>query len=152
MLTLSSVFTFFLFPMTLRRKLPLVLMSMLLSISFLTFNTTSAISLESLKTSIDTATTKKGSTTNQISFLKLLQSVLTSPSFTRSDYAQIFSQLESYTAEKIKTLQTASSSTSSTSKTVKKSDGTSYFQLANVDNQKIRDTVLQWHNQERALV
>ena len=122
----------------------------------------SAISIEDLTSAIDKATIKKGSITNQISFLKSLQSVLQTPEFTNSIYKDIFVELERYTNEKMVKLQSTSANTSaasstntrptSTHSTVKKSDGTNYINLPDVDSQKIKTTLLQRHNQERANV
>jgi PBP1b-binding outer membrane lipoprotein LpoB len=60
-----------------------------------------AIGIESLTTSIDKTTSKKGSTANQISFLKTLQTLLQSPNFKNSEYSQIFAELEKHIGEKI---------------------------------------------------
>ncbi|MDR2190264.1 MAG: hypothetical protein LBP53_03600 [Candidatus Peribacteria bacterium] len=65
-----------------------------------------AVSVESLISSIDQASAKKGSPTHQISFLKSLETLLNSPSFTTSQYKDIFAELSSYTTEKIKQLST----------------------------------------------
>jgi uncharacterized protein YkwD len=73
-----------------------------------------------------------------------LETLLTSPDFTNSQHTQTFSELEQYITNKIKSLQTQPSQG-----ITKKSDGTNYISIANVDSQKIKDTLLQRHNQER---
>jgi hypothetical protein len=89
----------------------------LLTLPLLLLGMSQAISIEGFTTAIDQATANKGSTSNQISFLKTLQTLLQSPNFTTSPYAQIFAELERYAGEKINKLQTKA-----TTPTVKKSD------------------------------
>jgi hypothetical protein len=81
------------------RFIPLCFISFFFSFSF-----TLAVSIESFTTAIDQASTKKGSIANQISFLKTLEMLLQSSSFTSSDYKDIFAELSRYTTEKLRTL------------------------------------------------
>jgi uncharacterized protein YkwD len=133
-------------------KMKKILLSLgVIFFSLTTISSTQAISIESFTTSIDQATAKKGSTANQISFLKGLQSLLQTPTFKNSEYDQIFSELARYAGEKAQTLQNqpSSSTPSSPSTTPKPSDGTNYITIPNVDSARVKDTVLSRHNQER---
>lgn len=118
-------------------------------VSFALVGISHAVSIEWFTTAIDKQTEKKGNTQNQIKFLESLQTLLTSSSFKNSPYSQIFEELANYSYEKIQKIKNQTSSNATSSRETKKSDGSNYINIDNVDIQKVKDTVLGRHNDER---
>lgn len=81
--------------------------------------------------------------------MESLQTLLTSSSFKNSPYSQIFEELANYSYEKIQKIKNQTSSNATSSRETKKSDGSNYINIDNVDIQKVKDTVLGRHNDER---
>jgi uncharacterized protein YkwD len=106
-----------------------------------------AITLESFTSAIDQQVEQQGSTEKKISFLEGLKSLLESPTFTTSEYYQMFAELANYSYQKIQTIKSTPDSTVRWQ--TKPSDGKSYLTLSNVNLQTVRDTLLGWHNDER---
>lgn len=110
---------------------------------------TQAIEIEGFISAIDSATAKRPTLNQQISFVQSLTTLLNTPSFTTSQYADTFAELSTYTQNKVLILQGNQTLAGLKAQAIKPSTNQTYFSLPNVDSERVRNAFLDWHNQER---
>lgn len=124
-----------------------------LFLSLSTLSLASDISVDGFIQALENATYKKISTNEQINFLNSVNFLLQSSKFQSSEYKSLFDQLSNYASSKIQSLSISDTqSLSSTTAISPTSISVSYLDLPAVNLEKIRNTILSWHNQERNLL
>jgi hypothetical protein len=97
-----------------------------------------------LTTVVDKAVAERGSAAEKLKVLKVYQILFSAPKLSTSHNKQIYAAVVEYITREIATLETVVE--------VKPATPDVGLEIANVDVQKVRDTVLNWHNAERGNV
>ena len=145
----------------------LLIILTIISLLLFPINHTQALELADFTPSIDKIVTKKKTTEEKVKFLQTFSDMLTQPTFTQDKSAWLFEQIRNYTLNmlnvfqhELKQEQAKSTSKTSTTKTTSSTKSSSYSKsytklpnlsdnFSNIDERKIRDAILSWHNDER---
>lgn len=146
------------------KKLLIVTLSILLA-GFLNFNQSEALSVSDFSPVLDKKVANMKTTEEKVKYLKSFSDLLTQPQFTRSKDAKVFADVREYSLNMLRVFenelqeeQTKKSSKNQTSSktTTYKNNSKSITNLpklsdnlSNIDEQKVRDAILSWHNEER---
>ena len=143
----------------------------ILSLFLVSNSYTQAISLSDFTPWLDKKVASLKTTEEQVKFLQNFADTLSTPTFTKDKNARVYKQLREYTLNMLNVFQhelrqeqAAKTSKSSTTKTTstKASNNTTYTKytstkslphlsdnFSNIDEQKVRNSILSWHNDER---
>ena len=146
------------------KKLLIVTLSILLA-GFLNFNQSEALSDSDFSPGLDKKVANMKTREEKVKYLKSFSDLLTQPQFTRSKDAKVFADVREYSLNMLRVFenelqeeQTKKSSKNQTSSktTTYKNNSKSITNLpklsdnlSNIDEQKVRDAILSWHNEER---
>ena len=143
-------------------------------LSLFVFTTNQSLALElqlaNFTPAIDKIVAKKKTTEEKVKFLKTFSDMLAEPTFTQDEKARLFEDIRNYTLNMLNVFQhelkheqaakasktsskTTSTKTSSNTTTTKKASIKNLPHLqdnfSNIDEGKVRDAILSWHNEER---
>ena len=143
-------------------------------LSLFVFTTNQSLALElqlaNFTPAIDKIVAKKKTTEEKVKFLKTFSDMLAEPPFTQDEKARLFEDIRNYTLNMLNVFQhelkqeqaakasktsskTTSTKTSSNTTTTKKASIKNLPHLqdnfSNIDEGKVRDAILSWHNEER---
>ena len=139
----------------------------ILSLFLFPINHTQALELADFTPAIDKIVAKKKTTEEKVKFLQTFSDMLAQPTFTEDKSAWLFEQIRNYTLNMLNVFQhelkqeqakstSKTSTTKTTSTTQSSSSSKSYTELpnlsdnfSNIDERKVRDAILSWHNDER---
>ena len=143
----------------------LSLLLFLLSIFFVSYNHINARSVADFTPAIDKKVAKMKTTEEKVKRLQSFSELLTNPKFTQDKNARLFEDIREYSLNMLRVFeyelkeeqskissknQTTSNKTNTTSQKVSKSNLPHLSDnFSNIDEQKIRDAILSWHNEER---
>ena len=150
------------------KKFVLIILSVF-SLFCFSFNQINARSVADFTPAIDKKVAKMKTTQEKVDFLQMFSDLLTHPKFTQDKNAWLFEDLREYTLNMLNVFQhqlreeKAKSDVNNTSKSSKSTSTTktSYSNksstklphlsdnFSNIDEQKVRDAILSWHNDER---
>ena len=152
------------------KKFFILIITLLATFFFSTYQA-NAISVASFTPALDKKVAKIKTTEEKVKFLQTFADLLAEPTFTKDKNARLFEDLREYTlnmlnvfqhelkeekSESTKTTSTKTSAAKSTS-TTKSTISTNKLphlsdNFSNIDEQKVRDAILSWHNDERSNV
>lgn len=131
-------------------------------------NPTWAISVGDFTPALDKKVAKMKTTEEKVKFLQTFADLLAEPTFTKDKNARLFADLRQYTLNMLNVFQhqlkeekseKTSTKTSTKSQTVTSQNAPETIKLphlsdnfSNIDEQKVRDAILSWHNDERSNV
>ena len=138
-------------------------------IFLLCINQANALSIADYTPSLDQKVAKMKTTEEKVQFLQSFSDLLATPKFTQDKNARLFADLRQYTLNMLNVFQhelrqeqAAKTSKTSTNKTTTSTTKTTTIStksptklphlsdnFSNIDEQKVRDTILSWHNDER---
>jgi len=150
------------------KKFVLIILSIFSLLCF-SFNQINARSVADFTPAIDKKVAKMKTTQEKVDFLQMFSDLLANPKFTQDKNAWLFEDLREYTLNMLNVFQhqlkeeKAKAETKNTSKSSKSTSTTktSYSSkssiklpdlsdnFSNIDEQKVRDAILSWHNDER---
>ena len=151
------------------KKILIIVLS-ILPIFFSAFNKLQALDLSDFTPAIDQKVASFKTTEQKVKFLQSFSNLLTHPKFTKDKNARLFEDIREYSLnmlnvfqhelkeEQAKSNKSTSPKTTNTSKSSTKtsSQNKSSIKLPhlpdnfpNIDEQKVRDAILSWHNDER---
>jgi len=150
------------------KKLISIILSTLFILIFST-NQTNALSIADYTPSLDQKVAKMKTTEEKVQFLQSFSDLLATPKFTKDKNARLFADLRQYTLNMLNVFQhelrqeqatkasktSTKTNTTSTTKTTTSSNKSStrlphlYDNFSNIDEQKVRNAILSWHNDER---
>ena len=147
------------------KKFIIIIFSILL-IFFSSNNYSQALSVASFTPALDKKVAKMKTTEEKVEFLQSFSDLLASPRFVQDKNAKLFSDLREYSLNMLRVFEyelkeeqsknnsknqtTSNKTTSTTTKKISRSDLPHlYDNFSNIDEQKVRDSVLSWHNEER---
>ena len=122
------------------------------------------LQLANFTPSIDKIVAKKKTTAEKVKFLQTFSDLLAQPTFTQDKKAWLFEDIRNYTLNMLNVFQhelqqeqaQSNTKTSVTSPNKTSSSSKSYTKLptlsdnfSNINEQKVRDAILSWHNEER---
>jgi hypothetical protein len=135
-------------------------------IFFSSNNYSQALSVASFTPALDKKVAKMKTTEEKVKFLQSFSDLLASPRFVQDKNAKLFSDLREYSLNMLRVFEyelkeeqsknnsknqtTSNKTTSTTTNKISRSDLPHlYDNFSNIDEQKVRDSVLSWHNEER---
>ena len=141
----------------------------ILSLFLISFNYCNARSVADFTPAIDKKVAKMKTTEEKVKWLQSFSELLTNPKFTQDKNARLFEDIREYSLNMLRVFeyelkeeqsknssrnQTTSNNTTSSTKAQNTSKSTSNLphlsdNFSNIDEQKIRDAILSWHNEER---
>lgn len=143
----------------------LVIILTILSTIFLFNNYSNALSVADFSPALDKKVAKMKTTEEKVKFLQSFSDLLNDPVFTKDKNAKLFADIRDYSLNMLKVFeaelaqeqskkssnnQTTSSKTTVNTQKISKSDLPHLSDnFSNINEQKVRDTVLSWHNDER---
>jgi hypothetical protein len=147
------------------KKFIIIIFSILL-IFFSSNNYSQALSVASFTPALDKKVAKMKTTEEKVEFLQSFSDLLASPRFVQDKNAKLFSDLREYSLNMLRVFEyelkeeqsknnsknqtTSNKTTSTTTNKISRSDLPHlYDNFSNIDEQKVRDSVLSWHNEER---
>ena len=141
------------------KKFLIVIIS-ILPIFFISFNQVNSLSVADFSPALDKKIVKMKTTEEKVKFLQTFADLLTDPVFTKDKNAKLFSDLRDYTMNMLRVFEyelkeeqaknkSSSTATSSTQKISKSDLPHLSNNFSNINEQKIRDAILSWHNDER---
>ena len=150
------------------KKLISIILSALFILIFST-NQTNALSIADYTPSLDQKVAKMKTTEEKVQFLQSFSDLLATPKFTQDKNARLFADLRQYTLNMLNVFQhelrqeqatkasktSTKTNTTSTTKTTTSSNKSLtklphlYDNFSNIDEQKVRNAILSWHNDER---
>ena len=138
------------------------------SIIFLSFNYTNARTLSDFTPAIDKKVAKMKTTEEKVKWLKSFSELLANPKFTQDKNARLFAELREYSLNMLRVFEfelqeelaksdaktnTKASCSKNTTVSTTKSSTKDLPHLSdnfpNINEQKVRDNILSWHNEER---
>ena len=150
------------------KKFLLIILS-IFSLFCFSFNQINARSVADFTPAIDKKVAKMKTTKEKVDFLQMFSDLLANPKFTQDKNAWLFEDLREYTLNMLNVFQhqlkeeqakaeakntSKSSKSTSTTKTSYSSKSSTKLphlsdNFSNIDEQKVRDAILSWHNDER---
>ena len=147
------------------KKFIIIIFSILL-IFFVSNNYSQALSVANFTPALDKKVAKMKTTEEKVKFLQSFSDLLASPRFVQDKNAKLFSDLREYSLNMLRVFEyelkeeqsknnsknqtTSNKTTTTTAKKISRSDLPHlYDNFSNIDEQKVRDSVLFRHNEER---
>lgn len=127
----------------------LIIILSILPIFFISFNQVSSISVSAFTPALDRKIAKMKTPEEKIKFLQTFADLLADPLFTKDKNAKLFADLRDYTLNMLNQIEKENTknqnySNKSTSDLPHLSDN-----FSNINEQRVRDTILSRHNEER---
>lgn len=133
----------------------LIIILSIFTIFFISYNYSNAVSVSDFSPILDKNVAKLKTTEEQIQYLKSFADSLTAPKYTKSKDAKLYNDIREYTLNMLKHFESElqkkqSSKSNTTTKQISKSDLPHLSDNSlNINEQKVRDAILSWHNEER---
>jgi hypothetical protein len=139
----------------------LIIIISILPIFFISFNQANSLSVADFSPALDKKVSKIKTTNEKVKFLQTFADLLTDPVFTKDKNAKLFSDLRDYTLNMLKYFEyqleeensrnqlSSNKSTTTTQKTSKSNLPHLSNNFSDINEQKVRNAILSWHNYER---
>ena len=143
----------------------LLTLLIILSIFFVSYNYATSLTVASFSPAIDKKVAKMKTTEEKVKWLKSFSNLLNEPTFTQDKNAKLFAEIRDYSLNMLRYFEaelqneqskkqtsnkvTSNNTTTTTQKISKSNLPHLSDNFSNIDEQKVRNTVLSWHNEER---
>ena len=142
----------------------IIIIFSILSIFFISYNYSHAISVATFTPALDKKVAKMKTTEEKVKFLQSFSDLLASPRFVQDKNAKLFADLREYSLNMLRVFeyelkeeqsksnsknQTSNNNTITTQKISKSNLPHLSDNFSNINEQKVRETILSRHNEER---
>ena len=155
----------FLFNKYFKMKKKLIFPIFISTLIFINYYAT-AIDLADFTPTLDKQIARINSTEEKVKYLQAFSDLLSTPKYTQNKDSRYFKDIREYSLNMLRVFEyelkeeqsknnsknqtTSNKTTSTTTKKISRSDLPHlYDNFSNIDEQKVRDSVLSWHNEER---